>query len=447
MTEIVVEDLTEVTKRVTFEVPQERFRNAMDTQLNDLRKNAQIKGFRKGKVPLNIIRAYFKGQVEADVIRQLIDETFSKGLEEKQISAVSVLKIEPHEVKPDEPFTYSAEIEVPPPVDLQQYKGLSLTKEIREVTEDEVLERLESLRDSNARLSPLGANDPLQTGDHAIVTVQAFKQEEPVNALTVEDYRLELGREFFVPGFDEQIEGRTVGSEAEFSVTLPGDFPPQDLAGQTVDFTVSIVDGKRRVLPDLDDDFAKDLGEYETLDALKAYLRDQISASREAEARKDLERQIVDQLVAAHDIAAPASMVDQQVDDVVRQGKMSLARMGINPRELPTPSEEALAELRPEAEKTVKASLITRAVVAEEDLTISDEELAKAIRESAERIGYSEDFFRDQLEGDDLMGSFKSGLLRDKVFDLIIEHANITERVVAPEEKDEEEPAPGVEPS
>jgi trigger factor len=436
MTTVQLEDIDAVKKRVIFEVPFRKLQDAMDAQYRDLRKTVQLKGFRRGKVPISILRSYFKDKVEADATRAVIEETFESGLAENNINPVSILKVEPEAVEQDKPFKYVAEIEVPPPVELKEYKGLELTRFLREPTEEEVDERLQTLRETHSRLSPLPEGRGVREGDQLTVDVTATVDGEPLERLTVTDYGMELGRDFFVPGFDEKITGMLPDDTKKITLDLPEDFPAKDLKGKTVDFEVTIKEAKERVLPELDDDFAKDLGDHETLEQLKESIRKNIQELHDMETRREVENQLVDRLVEEHEVQAPESMVEQQISRALDQTREQLARFGVSPDDMPAPTQEQRDRLRPSAERTVKAGLILQAVGEKEGIEVSDEELEKAIEKRAEELGYPVEDLKDLLEEHNMLREIKSNLLQEKTVEFVLENADVTERT-APEGDEE----------
>jgi trigger factor len=439
MTTVQLEDIDDVKKKVTFEVPLEKFQDVMDAQYRDLRKTVQLKGFRRGKVPINILRSYFRDKVEADTARTIIEETFQSGLEENNITPVSILKVEPEPVEADKPFKYVAEIEVPPPVELKEYKGLKLTRFVRELTEAEVDERLKTLRENYSTLSPIPEGRGVQKGDQLVVDVNATVDEKPVKQLTVTDYNMELGRDFFIPGFDARITGSSPGVTEKIAMDLPDDFPAKDLAGKTANLEVTIKEAKERVLPELDDDFAKDLGEHETLEQLKESIRENIREIHDSQTRREVENQLVDKLVENHEVQAPESMIDQEIDRALNQTRQQLVSFGVNPQDLPAPTQDQRDRLRPSAEKTVKAGLILRAVGETEGIAISDDELEAAIEKRAEELGYSADHLKDQLQEHNMLREMRSSLLQEKIVEFIMEHADITEKAAPAGDEDRHE--------
>lgn len=427
MTTVQVENISDVKKKVTFEVPQERVVEMIDAQYRDLKKTAQIRGFRRGKVPLSILKSYFKDQVQADATRKIIEETFEPGLEENKITVVSVIKIEPESVAEDKPFKYIAEIEVAPQVELKEYKGLELTKYLREVTDERVNERLENLRERHAKLSPLTEKRGAREGDYLVVSIKAAVEGQPISELTVTDYHLELGRNFYLPGFDAELEGMTVGETKSVTMDLPENFPRRNLAGETADFEVTVLEAKERIFPELDDDFAKDLGEYETLEQLKATIREDLERVAENETRRDIENQIIEALNERHTLEVPESMVQNQIETILGESRRNLASMGLDPNRLGPVTQDQRDQIRPSAEKTVKAALILKAISEKEGIEITDETLQAEIERRAGEMGYSPDAFRDLLEEHDMVKEIRSNLLQQKVFDLLKEHARMTE--------------------
>ncbi len=437
MTSIQVEDLSDVKKKVTFEVPQERVLEVVGAQYNDLRKNAQVKGFRRGKVPLNILRNYFKDKVQGDAAKQLIEETFKPGLDERRITLVSVLSIDPEAVEEGKPFKYTAEIEVPPQIEVKDYNGLKLKKYVRSVTDEQVDERLQNLRQRNSSLSPIPESRGVATGDHLVVDIKAETDGEPLRELTVTDYHLELGRNFYLPDFDSMFEGLRPDEDKRFTKTIPEDFPRKNLRGKTATFEVHLKEAKERILPELDDDFAKDL-EFDTLDALKQEIRQDIRKMLDLQTKRELEEQIVDALIEKNEFEVPESMVDQQIDNIMNRSMQNLAAQGIDPRRLPAPTDAQRERVRPGAERTVKAALILKAISEKAEIEASEEEVQAEIEEKAKQMGVSSDYLKDQLEKNNMLEDVRAQVLEDKTYKLIQEQAEISEQ-----EPPSEEQAPG----
>jgi trigger factor len=437
MTSIQVEDLSQVKKKITLEVPEDTVTSVIDSQYRDLKKTVQLKGFRKGKVPLDIIRSYFKSQVLAEASRKIIEETFQPALDEQKIVPVSVIKIDPEEFEAGKPFKYTAEIEVPPPIEAKDYKGITIKKYIREFDEGEVDKRIKAVQERNARLSPI-SDRGITKADHIVADIRAEADGEPVPSLTVTDYHMEMGRDFYLAGFDANIEGMKLEETREFSMDLPADFPKSAIAGKTCKFNVILKEAKEKVLAAIDDDFARDLGAFENLEALKEEIRKDIREMQEQEAQRESEKQIIDALLETNEFEVPDSMVEQQVDRFLDRTIQSMAAHGIDPKRMPAPTEAQRTQMRPGAIRTVKAGLVLKAIGEQEHIEISDEEMNAGVEERAKQLGLTADFLKEQLERNDMLEDMKSSLLQDKIYKFIEENGNIVEEAPSAETPTEE---------
>lgn len=427
MTNIQVEDLSPVKKKVTFEIPQEQVADIINAQYKDLQKSVQLKGFRRGKAPLNLIRNYFHDQVLADSARKIIEETMQSTLDENKIFPVSVTNIDPEDIDTEKPFKYTAEIEVTPPIEPKDYKGLAIHKTVREFKEESVDAKIKELRERNARLTPLPEDKPISKGDHVVIDVQAKVDDEVVQVLTVDEYHMEIGRGFYLPDFDDHIEGMKAGESKDFDIHLPEDFPRQALAGKTAHCHVTIKEAKERTLPDLDDEFAKDVGDFENLDALKEEVRTQLREEIEQETSNQVENQIIDKLIAANEFEVPDSMVEQQVDHYLNQTRQVLMARGLEAKRIPMPTDAQRAQMRPAAVRTVKAGLLMKAIGEKENIEVTDEDLQAGIEERAKQFGMSVDYLKDQLETHDVLENMKESILQQKIYKFLEDNAEITQ--------------------
>jgi trigger factor len=431
MTSIHVEDVSDVKKKVTIEVPEEKVFEVMDAQYKDLKKNVQLKGFRKGRVPLSILRSYFKSKVQADAARQIIEETLKPGLDEQNLTALSVTNIDSETLEEGKPFKYTAEIEIPPKIDVKGYKGLQLRKRIRPVTEALVEEQLQHLRERNARLAPLAEQRGITTGDHVVVDISATIDGEAVAALDVTDYHLEMGRNFYLPDFDASLEGMKLEETKDMTKDLPEDFPRKAIAGKTVQFRVTLKEAKEKKLPDLDDDFATDLGEFDSLDALKAKIRTDLETMTKNQTDRELETQIVDALLKENIFEVPESMIEAETDAFLHQSLQGLIAQGHDPDRLPMPTQAYRDQIRPGAVRAIQKALMYRSVAEQEGLKVTEEEITEDLQTRAKNLEISVDFLRDNLEKSERIDEVRETILYKKVAVLIQDNATITEEEVS----------------
>jgi trigger factor len=439
MTTIQIENLSDIKKKVTVEVPQEIVETTIAGRYKELGKKAQIKGFRKGKVPMNILKSYFHKDVEAEAIKEIVEQTFDSKLKEENIPIFSVIQIDPEDLALDKPFKYTAEIEVPPAVKVTDYKGLSLTKPSAKVEDSDVDSQIGTVREQHARLVSIAESATVAKSDHVVVDVTAQGDGQGIKELTVTDYHLELGRDFFVPDFDSRLEGMKVDETRSFSMDFAEDFPRKSLAGKTVSFQVTLKDAKHKVLPELDDDFAKDLGEFENLEQLRTSIRERLQRAEDDKAAEKTREQILDSLLAKNEFEVPDFMVEAQIDRFMNQTLGSLINYGLDPRTMPPQFRPNRELFREPAVRMVKAGLMLKSISEEEKLEVTEGDLQAAIEERAKESNFSADHLMDKLEKADALGEFRVSLLNDKVFDLIKSHATITEEEPAPPEESETE--------
>jgi trigger factor len=408
-------------------VPEERYLEVVNSEYQDLRKNAEVKGFRRGKVPLSILKGFFRGKVESEAARKLIEETLEPTLKEKNIKPVSIISVDPQTVESGKPFTYTAEVEVPPDIQINDYKGMKLKKVVHRVTEQDVDKRIEELREQNARLTPIPETRGAQSGDLILVNISATFEGKEVRELTVTDYHLELGRDFYLPDFDSRLYGMKEGEVREFTVEFPQDFVRANLQGKTVDFEVALDDAKERVWPELDDDFAKDLGKFDTLEDLREEVRKDLTSVYEDRAINAMRDQIIDHLIEQHSFEIPESMVEAQIDNIVEASLLRFVRAGLDRERLRTAAKPYREKARPDAERQVRSGLILGAIGNQEGLEIAPEEMQEGVVKRASQVDMSPDEYKKALEAGDRLEAFVVSLLEEKVFEFIEANAEITE--------------------
>lgn len=435
MTNIEVEDLSPVKKKITFEVEEEKVLSVIDSEYQNLKKTVQIKGFRKGKVPLNIIRSYFKGKVEADAVRKVIDETFEPALTERDIKPVSVLAVEPDAIETGKPFRYTAEIEVVPAFEINDYKSLKLTKQVRVVTDADVDKRIDDLRKMNAKLVPMTHSDGVKQGDYLLLDIEASADGERIPPLCVKDYHVEVGRNFYLPGFDAELLGMRPEESREIVMEFPADFPRKNLSGKTGTFSVACKEAKEQVLPELDDDFAKDLG-GETLNELRERVGKELRDVAAFETETKIKNQIIDQLIEKHSFDVPDSLVEQEINQLLSQLIRDYAARGMDLERLPMPSPAQRDQIRPGATRAVRTRLILDSIVEQEKLELTDDEFQSSVAEQAGKAGVSVDHFQDRLAQEEVLQAFRKALLDEKVYKLIEDSSEIVEEPIEVEGDD-----------
>jgi len=427
MATIVVEDLSPIKKRATFEVPEETVRDAIESQYMDIKKNAQIKGFRKGKAPLQIIKRYFRGKVEGEVLQKIIEDTLEPGLEEENIKPLSVLSIDPGTLETGKPFRFSAEVEVAPPITPTNYKGMKLEKLKVTVSEEMVEEQLQRIRNANAKLVPTPENRGAQTGDYLIIDVKAGVEGEPIPELTVDDYHLEMGRDFYLPGFDVHLNGIKIDESKNITVDFPDDFANKKLAGKKGAFEILCKEIKERIVPELDDEFARDLGTHDSLAELKDEVRRGLEQELKSARGGHLRDQIMQQLLENHDFEVPKSLVEQKLSFMIDGFLRAYAKQGVDPRKLVQSGALPRDELRPAALKEAKLSLILKAIADQEVIDATEEELDQEYDLIAKQFEMAPDEARQLVQARKGLALVRGGIIERKTYRFLEENAVLIE--------------------
>ncbi len=420
-----VEEISAIKKKVLVEIPENQVTEEVDTFYKDLGKKAKIKGFRPGKVPRNILERYFKDYVKAEVIQKLIQDSYPTALSETDLHPVSPPVIDPGEFAEGKPFLYSAVVEVKPDIQLEGYTGLKIEGKREETKEEEVEERLKVLQNLHANLKTISETRPIQAGDYVILDYEGSMEGQPLEGGKAIDFTVEVGSGQFIPAFEEKLIGLKSEEEREIEVSFPEDYGYTKWAGKTISFHVKIKEIKEKILPPLDDEFAKDIGDYASLEELKAKLSGEIQREKELALGRQLKDQVVDQLLQAHPFEVPQNLVEEQAKALVSDTKLRLTAQGLELKNLGLSEEKLQGDYRTMAEKQVRAFLILEKIAGQEGIEVTDEEAEARLREISERMHQKFDVVKHYYEKNGLLPEVKAGIIRDKTLDFLIERANI----------------------
>ena len=420
-----VEEISSIKKKVSIEIPGDEVTKEVDSFYKDLGKKANIKGFRPGKVPRNILERYFKDYVKAEVVQKLIGESYPKALTEANLEPVAPPVIDPGEFSEGKSFQYSAVIDVKPDIKLEGYTGLEIEGKKEELKDEEVEQRLKSLQNLHANLKTVSEGRPIQTGDYVIVDYEASVGGKPLEGAKAVDFTVEVGSGQFIPTFEEKLIGLNPGEEKEIEVSFPEDYGYQKWAGKTILFHVKIKEIKEKILPVLDDEFAKDLGDYSSLEELKTKLRGEIEKEKELALERQLKDQVVDQLLEANPFEVPESLVEEQAKALASDMKLRLAAQGMDLKNLGVTEEKLQGDYKAMAQKQVKTFLILEKIASQEGIAATDEEADERLKEMAERMHQKFDVVKRYYEKNGLLPEVKAGILRDKTLHFLLEKANV----------------------
>jgi trigger factor len=431
-----IEDLSAIKRKLKIAVPAAEVTLEVDRAYRQLGKRAKVKGFRPGKVPRSVLEMYYRKQIEQDVSDALVRRSLAEILKDRGLEAINLSWPEaPPPAVPGQEYHYSVELEVSPEFSVSDYLGLKLEAPEVEVTDDEVDKRLEEIRQANALLKPPAEDRGVQTGDFVVLDYQAYFAGQPVEGAKEEGTYMEVGSGKFNADFEGNLIGLKEGAEARFAVSLPEDFAKPLLAGKVVDFQVKIHEVKEKVVAELDDTFAQNLGgNFQTVTDLRTALREDIIKTKEQERQAHLENQVADQLMASHQFEVPPSLVRQEQENMLRDQMERYRQMGLNPAQMDT--DKMLEVLQPMAERRVKVSLILERIAAQESLAVDEAEQDAALARIAVNSGRDVAEVKRFYEEHGLRGSLRRRLLHDKTMKLVLDNAEINTGAVPAEEAD-----------
>ena len=381
--QVKVESLSKIKKKINFEIPAERVVQEIDKAYEEIRKRANIKGFRKGKAPLSFIEKHYSDMMEQDVLKNLFSDTYFKALHEEKLYPVDHPVIESDELKRGEPFKYSATVEIYPEVTANDYTGFEVLME-RFVTDEEVVEkRIGEMRENAARLNPAEEEHAAAMGDFLSIDFKGYIDGAPFDDGSAENFHLELGAGRFIPGFEEQIAGMKCGESRNITVTFPTDYGKKELAGKEAAFEVTVREIKVKELPALDDDFARELGEFETMEELRSKIAEVFENQEKDRIEADLRDRIIKELIDLNPLEIPGAMVEKQLQIMLDGIKKRLSAEKLSLDMIGMDDDKYRSQYRDRAENQVKGALLLDAISDKEGIKVEDADLDEKIREIA----------------------------------------------------------------
>lgn len=439
-----VEKLEKSRVAVTVEVGAEEFEAAVAKAYAKARNKLSIPGFRPGKAPRKMIeKLYGAGVFYSDAVDIALPEAYTQAISQSALDVVGYPEIEIVDDKIDENgFTFKATVAVYPEVKLGEYKGLTAEKEEVKVSADDVKERLNEMAERNARL--VSVDRKAKKGDIAVIDFEGFDNGEAFEGGKGENYELELGSGSFVPGFEDQVIGMKAGDEKDLDITFPEDYH-KDLAGKKVVFHVKAKEIKSKELPKLDDDFAKDVSEYDTLKELKDSIKREITEQREQAAKYALENTLMEKVAEGIECDVPDALVDEQCARFLEEFKQRLQSQGIPYDQyckMTNMNEQKFMEDGKEpAMRQVRMDLAVNAIIKEENLDATDEEVEKQYTDLAEKYSMDVNELKKYLDP----MSVRAQLIRDKAISVVVDSAKIEKKKPAKKAETDTETAEGEE--
>lgn len=421
-----VETLEKSMAKLTIEVSAEEFETALDKAYKKNKNKISLPGFRKGKAPRAMIeKMYGTGVFYEDAANDLIPDAYESAAKESELEIVAQPSIDVTQIEKGKPFIFTATVAVKPEVTLGDYKGIEVEKKNAEVTDEELQAEIDKVRESNSRMITV-EDRAVQDGDITTIDFEGFVDGEPFEGGKGEDYPLTIGSHSFIDNFEEQLIGKNIGEETEVNVTFPEQYQAEELQGKPAVFKVTIKEIKVKELPELDDDFAQDVSEFDTVDEYKEDLKKKLLENKEAALKREKEEDVVGKIIENATMEIPDPMVDTQVRQMVQEFSQRIQSQGLSLQQYMqftgmTP-ESLTNELQPQALKRIQSRLVLEAVAAAENIETSDEDLEKELEKMAEMYQMEADKLKE-LVGEEEKKQIALDLAVQKAVELVVDAA------------------------
>ncbi|EPX59039.1 Cell division trigger factor [Cystobacter fuscus DSM 2262] len=415
-----VEELSPIEKKLSIEVDTARVAEELTRAYSALGKQVKLPGFRQGKVPRRILEQRFRERVEDDVIQRVVQSAWLEAVRDHKVEAVAPPQVTNNSgLKTNAPFTFEARVEVKPQVEAKDYQGLPLTRVDSQVTDAEVDERLEQLRQNMARLDAVEGRDVAQAGDFATVDYEALVDGKEFPGSKAEGVTVELAPGELVESNVAALEGAKVGETRELDYTFPADYRVEDVKGKTAHFKFHVKGLKKKIVPELNDDFAKEAGETQSLAELRAKIRSDLELNKKNRVLGEERAALIKALVERNAFEVPKSMVERTIDQMLEQRLRAMARMGMDPRRLNLDFARLREELREEALQEVRGALLFESIALKENLKTTDEDVEKKIAELAKEANQSIDVVRKYFKGPEERQGLSLRLREEKTIEFL----------------------------
>ena len=421
-------DVNETRRDLTIEVPAEAVAEAIGHAAAKLARQARIPGFRPGKVPLNVIKQRFKPQIMQDVAEHLVSKAVGDTLTERGIEPIATPDIKDLVLEEGRPMMFKASFDVVPSFDPGDLSTIQATEPSRAVADDAVTQSLDRLRERNARFEAVESG-VVEAGHTVVVGLErrgTDKDGKQGEVDTHDQVNIELGAPSNPPGFDDHMIGMAAGTSKSFTITYPADYAMPELAGGTVDYTVNLKEIKKRVVPTLDDEFAKDLGDFASLEELRTRIRQDLEHEAMHAAERQVRQDVLKQLAARLPFAAPDALVDREIDRRLEDFARRLMEQRIDPRQANIDWNAFREGQREPAKEAVASAIVLDEVARREQIAVTDEDLDGELQRYADQTGHSVASIRARLQKDGDLGRVAAGLRREKAVTLVLSKAAIT---------------------
>ena len=430
-----IDELSSVQRKVRVELPVETVATEFSRAYKNLGQRVRVKGFRTGKIPRSVLQGIYGDEVKGEVRSHLVEESLGEVIRERGLQIVSRPEVEANDLSEADAFSFSAVFEVKPEIDVKDCLGVEIERVKLAITDAQVDEALRRLQEGHARLEPVTDRDIVQKGDFVALDFVGTIDGKTFSGGKGENYALEVGAGQALPQFEDAVTGLRVNAHHTVQVNYPEDFSNKEIAGKVVDFSLVVREIKQKVLPVLDDDFAKDHGECASLNELKDRIRGRLTDELKRYQDEELKEKIISRLIESHSFAAPPSMVERQTRYLMERYQNQVSQSGADAGA--PPMEEARKALESRAMRQVQATLLMEKIAELEKIEISDKEVQQHIDNLAKAAGERGKAVREFYSRPDARDDLRAQLVFGRTVDFLLERARIKEVDSPPSKVDE----------
>lgn len=437
--DVAVEDVSALTKKITITLPKDGVQKKLEKAYGKLQRETKIKGFRRGKVPRTVIIKHYQGQVQAEVGEKLVQESYFDAIEQEKVDPVVHPDISEPVFNEDGTFTFVANIDIRPEFELGEYKGIEVEKIVTEISDAAVEVEIEELRRDMAPLRSV-TDRGVENGDVIVVDFEGFHNGKAMKEVKNENYSVDVGSGKLSPEFEEKLVGMKQGEDASHEVDFPAEYVNPVLAGKNVEFRVKVKEVKERVLPELNDEFAKDVDEkYTSLAELQTEIRERLQKEKDGRAEGDITDRVMLKLLEGHAFDVPERLVRFEVEEMIKNTEKQLEQQGMNLESAGINREDLAEQSKETAEKRVRGDFILKKIADIEDIKVKDEDLDRAFQRIGDQynmpLAQVKEFFQSR---DDLL-PFMNEILNEKILTFLRDNAKFVDAAPAAKEEPVEE--------
>jgi trigger factor len=406
-------------RSLEIEIPLAEVERARERVTNSIKQRVRLPGFRPGKAPLNLIQSRFETEIRSEVLDLLLPQAFRERVQKEELKVVGSPNISDLHFDPGEPIRFKADFEVAPQFEMSEYRGLPVKYEEPTASDEDVAKRLETMRESKAEYVNLDPR-PIENGDHVLVHLKSLGGlAEPID----QDAQIEVGAEQTLPEFNEALVGASPDEPKQVAVTYPEDYAQERLAGKTVEFELTPKIVRKKELPALDDEFARDLGDYQNLDELRDAVRKTIFHEKQYVAQQQAKEELIDRLVERNDFAVPEAYVDRQIENQVRMQLHELTGKGVDPSTLKLDWQKIKDAQRDKAVRSVRASLVLEKIAEREGIGATKDEVDREVQRIARQEREAVPVTRARLEKEGALARIAGHIQTEKTLQLLFDQA------------------------